>query len=162
MSLPTGRLCIITAAILFARLSLSLYNPLAMNKQQITRDLARIVGQKFVLSHPDDLRVYSSDASNNAALPDYVVVPENAEQVSRVVKLARKNGLAIVPRGAGTGLCGGITPIAGGIMIAFGRMKKILEIDFENRVAVVEAGLDRKSTRLNSSHQLISYAVFCL
>lgn len=112
-----------------------------MDKQKLTHDLARIVGEKFVLSHPDDLRVYSSDASSNAALPDFVVVPENAEQVSRVVKLARKNGLAIVPRGAGTGLCGGVTPIAGGIMIAFGRMKKILEIDFENRVAVVEAGL---------------------
>ncbi len=112
-----------------------------MDKEKITRALADIVGEKFVLSHPDDLRVYSYDASNNSAVPDFVVVPENAEQVSRVVKLARQHGLVIVPRGAGTGLCGAVTPIAGGIMIAFGRMKKILEVDFENRVAVVEAGL---------------------
>ncbi len=112
-----------------------------MDEQTITRALAQIVGDKYVLSHPDDLRVYSYDASNNSAVPDFVVVPENTEQVSRVVKLARQHGLCIVPRGAGTGLCGAVTPIAGGIMIAFGRMKKIIEVDYENRVATVEAGL---------------------
>ena len=112
-----------------------------MNTPQITRALTQIVGEKYVLSHPDDLRVYSYDASNNFAVPDFVVVPENAEQISSVVKLARQHGLAIVPRGAGTGLCGAVTPIVGGIMVAFGRMKKIVEIDYENRVAIVEAGL---------------------
>lgn len=112
-----------------------------LGKNDIVRALAQIVGEKHVLSHPDDLRVYSYDASNNTAVPDFVVVPENAGQISLVVKLARRHGLCIVPRGAGTGLCGAVTPIAGGIMIAFGRMKKIIEIDFENRVATVEAGL---------------------
>ncbi len=66
-----------------------------MDKEKITRALADIVGEKFVLSHPDDLRVYSYDASNNSAVPDFVVVPENVEQVSRVVKFARQHGLML-------------------------------------------------------------------
>lgn len=112
-----------------------------MNKQSITRALEQIVGDKFVLTDPDELKMYSYDASNNVATPDFVVAPESAEQVSRIVKLARQVGLVIIPRGAGTGLCGGVTPVAGGIMLAFARMKKILSIDLENRTALVEAGL---------------------
>jgi len=112
-----------------------------MDNQKIIRDLAHIVGERFVLTDPDELKMYSYDASNNVATPDFVVAPENAEQVSQVVKLARQHGLAIIPRGAGTGLCGGVTPIAGGVMIAFARMKKILAVDYDNRTALVEAGL---------------------
>jgi glycolate oxidase len=112
-----------------------------VDKRQIALNLARIVGEKFVLSQPDDLRVYSYDGSNNMATPDFVVLPESVEQVSRIVKLAHQHGLVIVPRGAGTGLCGGVTPVAGGMMIALARMKKIIEIDLVNRVAVVESGL---------------------
>ncbi|MBI3740979.1 MAG: FAD-binding protein [Chloroflexi bacterium] len=89
-----------------------------MNKLAITRALANIVGAPF-----------------------FVVIPENAEQISQVVKLAREHHLAIVPRGAGTGLCGGTTPLAGGVMISLTRMKKIFAIDYENRVARVGAGL---------------------
>ncbi|MBI5652654.1 MAG: FAD-binding protein [Chloroflexi bacterium] len=112
-----------------------------MDKTIITRDLAQIVGGKFVLTHPDDLRVYSYDASNNTALPDFVVLPETTDQVSRIVKIARAHGLAIVPRGAGTGFCGGAIPVAGGVMIGFARMKKVIEVDLPNRVAIVEPGL---------------------
>jgi glycolate dehydrogenase FAD-linked subunit len=117
------------------------YNPNVTSKIQVARALAQVVGDKYVLSDSDDLRVYSYDASNNTAVPDFVVVPENAEQISRVVKIARQHGLCIVPRGAGTGLCGAVIPIAGGIMISFARMKQIVEIDYENRIATVEAGL---------------------
>src|SRR3989442_4363421 len=60
----------------------------------------------------------------------------------------------IVPRGAGTGLSGGAIPVEGGVVVSFARMSRILEIDVPN--------IDRKSTRLNSSHVRISYAVFCL
>lgn len=119
----------------------SMYNPPRMNKQRITRALAQIVGERFVITDPDELKLYSYDASNNVATPDYVVAPENTEQVSRIVKLARQYRLIIIPRGAGTGLCGGVTPVAGGIMLAFARMKKILEVDLENRTALVETGL---------------------
>ena len=118
-----------------------------MNRDQIiettplVRDLQDLLGERNVLWHPDDLRVYWYDGSNNAATPDVVVVPANTEQVSGIVKLARKYGAPIVPRGSGTGLCGAVTPVAGGVMIAFARMKKILEVDLENRTALVEPGL---------------------
>lgn len=60
-----------------------------MNRESIAREIAHSVGEKFVLSHPDDLRVYSYDASNNMLAPNFVI-PENAEQISRVVKFAGK------------------------------------------------------------------------
>lgn len=104
-------------------------------------ELQKLLGARNVLWEPDDLRVYSYDGSNNMASPDIVVLPENAKQISDIIKLARRYNMAIVPRGSGTGLCGAVTPIAGGIMIAFARMKKILEIDLENRTALVEPGV---------------------
>lgn len=107
----------------------------------LVRELQALLGTRNVLWHPDDMRVYSYDGSNNMASPDIVVLPQNAEQISAIVKLAWRYGAAIVPRGAGTGLCGAITPVAGGIMIAFSRMNRILEIDLENRTALVEPGV---------------------
>lgn len=112
-----------------------------MTPSPLVRELQTLLGARNVLWHPDDLRVYSYDGSNNMADPDVVVLPTTAEQVSAIVKLARKYGAAIVPRGSGTGLCGAVTPVAGGVMIAFARMNKILEIDLENRTALVEPGV---------------------
>ncbi len=105
------------------------------------KELQQLLGARNVLWQPDDLRVYSYDGSNNMASPDIVVLPENARQVSEIIQIARRYSMAIVPRGSGTGLCGAVTPIAGGIMIAFARMKKILEIDLENRTALLEPGV---------------------
>lgn len=104
-------------------------------------ELQALLGKHNVLWHPDDLRVYSYDGSNNMASPDIVVLPRDAEQVSAIVKLARRYGAAIVPRGSGTGLCGAVTAVAGGVMIGFARMNRILEIDLDNRTALVEPGV---------------------
>lgn len=112
-----------------------------MQPTQLVRELQAVLGENAVLWHPDDLRVYSYDGSNNMASPDVVVLPTTTEQVSQIVSITRRHGAAIVPRGAGTGLCGAVTPVAGGVMIGFARMKKILEIDLENRTALVEPGL---------------------
>lgn len=105
------------------------------------QELQQLIGPRYVLWRPDDLRVYSYDGSNNMATPDIVVLPETTEQISAIIRLARRYSMAIVPRGAATGLCGAVTPIAGGIMVVFARMKKILEIDLENRTALVEPGV---------------------
>jgi len=90
------------------------------------------------------------------ATPDIVVLPETAKQISQIIKLARRYSMAIVPRGSGTGLCGAVTPIAGGIMIAFARMKKILDIDLENRTALLEPGV----INLDVSAALAPYRYF--
>lgn len=120
------------------------------------QELQRLLGARHVLWQPDDLRVYSYDGSNSMATPDIVVLPESAKQISAIIKIARRYGMAIVPRGSGTGLCGAITPIAGGIMIAFARMKKILNIDLENRTALLEPGV----INLDVSTALAPYKYF--
>jgi glycolate oxidase len=120
------------------------------------QELQKLLGARNVLWHPDDLRVYSYDGSNNMATPDIVVLPETANQISSIIKIARRYSMAIVPRGSGTGLCGAATPIAGGIMIAFARMKKILDIDLENRAALVEPGV----INLDVSTALAPYKFF--
>jgi len=107
----------------------------------ITCELHSIVGPRNVLSSAEDLAMYEYDGSVDRARPEIVVFPSHSSEVSQIVKLAVKHDLPIVGRGAGTGLSGGALARGGGIMIAFGRMNRILEIDLENRRAVVQPGV---------------------
>ena len=101
----------------------------------------RIVGKENVISSENELLVYECDAYTlEKSLPSVVVLPRTTEEVSKVVALAAREGLPIIPRGAGTSLSGSILAVTGGVMIALGRMNKILEIDYRNRRALVEAG----------------------
>ena len=100
-----------------------------------------IVGDTGVLERQDDLALYEYDGSVDKSRPDIVVFPRSTEQVVAIVKLAAKYELPIVGRGAGTGLSGGAIPRAGGIMIGFARMNRIVEIDIANERAVVEPGV---------------------
>ncbi len=70
-----------------------------------------------------------------------VVFPRTTEEVSAIVKITAEHGVSIVGRGAGTGLSGGAIPRAGGVMIGFARMNRILEIDIENERAVLQPGV---------------------
>src|SRR5215471_19516837 len=107
----------------------------------IHTELQAIVGSRNLLSRPEDLVLYEYDGSVDRARPEAVVFPSSTSEVSRIVKLAAKQDIAIVGRGAGAGLSGGALPRAGGIMIAFGRMNRILEIDYDNRRAIVQPGV---------------------
>src|SRR2546426_6504028 len=114
----------------------------AAQKLQLRRELEAMLGRGAVLSDPEELLVYESDGLTLfRALADFVVFPTSAEHVSAIVKLANREGLPFVARGAGTGLSGGCLPAEGGIVISLMRMNRILEIDYENQVAVVEPGL---------------------
>src|SRR6185436_8405630 len=73
-------------------------------------------------------------------LPSLVALPRSTEQVVAVVKLCANENVPIIPRGAGTSLSGGVLPVDGGVMIALTRMNKVLNVDYENRRALVEAG----------------------
>jgi glycolate oxidase len=111
-------------------------------KRELRRALEAIVGAGGVLSDPDELLVYESDGLTLLrALADFVVFPASAEHVSAVVRLANREGLPFVARGAGTGLAGGCLPAEGGLVISMMRMNRILEVDYENQLAVVEPGL---------------------
>ncbi len=112
-----------------------------VNKKRIVRELQSIVGKGMVIHHPDDMLVYEYDGSVDRAMPLAVVFPSSTEQVSRVVSLAHREGMAVVPRGAGTGLSGGAIAAQGGIQIALTRMRSVLEVDAANRTALVEPGL---------------------
>lgn len=101
----------------------------------------RIVGRNGCLSRPEDLTLYEYDGGVDKARPDLVLFPRSTEDVVAIVKLAREYGLPVVGRGAGTGLSGGAIPVEGGIMVAFARMNRILEIDYANERAVVQPGV---------------------
>jgi glycolate oxidase len=94
-----------------------------------------------VLSDPLDLKLYEYDGGVDKSIPDVVVFPRTTEDVAALVKLAQRENLAIVGRGAGTGLSGGAIARAGGMIISFARMNRILEIDIENERVIVQPGV---------------------
>ena len=105
------------------------------------KELRQAVGDAYVIDTPEDLIVFEYDGAVDKATPLAVVIPETAQQVSECVKVARRHELPIVARGAGTGLSGGAIAEHGGVVIAMTRMTKILEVETENRIAVVEPGV---------------------
>src|SRR5213080_1479815 len=114
----------------------------AAQKLPRRRELAARLGRGAVRSDAEEVLEYESDGLTLfRALADFVVFPTSAEHVSAIVKLAKREGLPFVARGAGTGLSGGCLPAEGGIVISLMRMNKVLEVDYENQIAVVEPGL---------------------
>jgi glycolate oxidase len=107
----------------------------------IVAKLNEIVGHDRVTQDPAELYCYSSDASYIKAFPDYVVMPCSTSEISAIVKLASKNCLPIVPRGAGTGLAGGAVPVCGGIVMDLSQMNRLLTINIDDLQVLVEPGL---------------------
>jgi glycolate oxidase len=112
-----------------------------MNRHELIRALRAIVGDPYVLFEKEDVIVYEQDGSIFQILPEIVVLPGNVEEVSAVVKAAKQANVPIVPRGSGTGLAGGAVPAEGGIILSMARMNRILKIDLENRIVIVEPGV---------------------
>jgi glycolate oxidase len=102
------------------------------------RDLQDVVGADHVRTDPVSLHTYGTDGTKRGHPADVVVSPEASSQIAAVVRLCVKHGVPIVPRGAGTGYTGGAVPIKGGVVLSLERMNRILEIDEENLVAIVE------------------------
>ncbi|MEW6220019.1 MAG: FAD-linked oxidase C-terminal domain-containing protein [Thermodesulfobacteriota bacterium] len=103
--------------------------------------LRAIVGAPHLSVAPEDLLTYAYDGSRLEYPPDAVAFPADTAQVAAIVALAHQEGLPVVPRGAGTGMTGGALPVAGGLVLAMSRLNRILEIDTDNGVAVVEPGV---------------------
>ncbi|MGA7876387.1 MAG: FAD-linked oxidase C-terminal domain-containing protein [Desulfoferrobacter sp.] len=105
------------------------------------RQIASIVGKENVLDKLEDLYGYGYDASRLKGIPDCVVFPGNTDEVAQLIELANRERLAVYPRGAGSGMVGAAIPASGGIVICLHRMNKILEIDPDNMLAVVQPGV---------------------
>jgi glycolate oxidase len=104
-------------------------------------NIEEVVGRRGYLDRPEDLTLYEYDGSVDKARPDLVVFPQSAEEVAAIVRISIEHSIPIVGRGAGTGLSGGAIPRAGGIVISFARMNRVLGIDLVDERAVLEPGV---------------------
>lgn len=115
--------------------------------QGLVKDLKAFLEPTQVLSLPEEMLAYANDATHyfKSRMPDAVVLPHTTEEVAKVMKYAFAKEIPVTPRGAGSGLAGGCTPVHGGIVIDLKRLNKILEIDKSNMTAKVEAGVVLKN-----------------
>jgi glycolate oxidase len=112
---------------------------------EIVTALQEIVGERHVLhGDPEKMEPYAHDEVADEQfmhLPDVVIKPATAEEIAAIMRLANRERVPVTPRGAGSGLSGGAVPAHGGIVLSVERMNRILEIDRENLVVVVEPGV---------------------
>ena len=112
-----------------------------MFPKHLRDELRDVVGQDNYLDQPEDLICYSYDAAISESLPEAVLLPKSTDQVASILKIADREWIPVTPRGAGTNLSGGSVPEKRGIVLAFSRMNRIIEISRENRLAVVQPGV---------------------
>jgi len=129
-----------------------------MLETKLISQLEKIIGKEAVLTAKEDLNAYSYDGTAIwAHMPDVVVLPTTAEQVSQILKLANENRIPVTPRGAGTNVSGGSIPIKGGIVLCTTRMNKILDINKTNLTATVEPGVVLQNLNIALAEQGLFY-----
>jgi len=104
-------------------------------------EINHLLGPRGSLFRSEDLALYEYDGGVDKARPELVVFPKTATDVVSLMNLARRYGMPVVGRGAGTGLSGGAIPRSGGMVISFARMNRIVELDLPNERAVLEPGV---------------------
>lgn len=114
---------------------------------EIQHRLADIVGESSALFDAADCWPYGYDNSRRHALPEAVVFPTVHEQVLHILRLCNEQGIPVIPRGRGTGTTGASVPVRGGVVISLERMDRILGIDPDNRVMVVEPGVTNQAVQ---------------
>jgi glycolate oxidase subunit GlcD len=108
----------------------------------LVKNLRAALRPEQVISDPEELLVFECDGlAHYRHRPRAVVFPSSTEEVSEVMRLLARERVAVVPRGAGTGLSGGALAVGGGVCIELARMRRVLKVDVENRLAVVQAGV---------------------
>lgn len=128
-------------------------------RREIATALRQIVPGEGVIDEAEEMRAYESDGlTAYKQVPLLVVLPETVEQVSAVLNYASDQGIKVVPRGAGTSLSGGALPLADGILLGMGKFNKVLEIDYENRCAVVQPGVTNLAITQAVQHEGFYYA----
>src|ERR1700747_847539 len=111
-------------------------------RAEIVEALRRIVPGEGVIVSETERRAYESDGlTAYHQLPMVVVLPSRVEQVAAVLRYCQKNGVKVVPRGAGTSLSGGALPLADGVLLGMAKFNRILDIDYDNRCVVAQPGV---------------------
>lgn len=111
-------------------------------REEIVRDLIAIAGAEAVIGDEDGRRAYETDAfTAYKRMPLAVVLPETTEIVAEVLSYCNRAGIKVIPRGAGTSLCGGALPAEDAIVVGVSRMNRVLEIDTAARFARVQTGI---------------------
>ncbi len=118
-------------------------------RDRIVADLKTIVPGEGVVDATNAMRAFETDGlTAYRQLPLVVVLPETVKQVSRILKYCQANGIRVVPRGSGTSLSGGALPLEDAVLLVMSRFNRVLDIDYANRVAVVQPGV----TNLGITH----------
>ncbi|OGW37100.1 MAG: glycolate oxidase subunit GlcD [Nitrospirae bacterium GWD2_57_9] len=112
-----------------------------MLKPSAIKELKGIVGPDNLFTSPEELLVYSYDATRQESPPWAVARPASTREIAEILVLANRELFPVVPRGAGTGMSGGSVPVQGGLVLSLERMNRIVEIDGNDLVAVVEPGV---------------------
>lgn len=109
---------------------------------ELVRKLRERLGPGGVLSEPEEMLTYECDSLTiQRVRPDVVTFPRGAEDVQAIVRLCLEAGIPFTPRGAGTGISGGALPASGGVLVECARMNRVLELNYDDRYAVVEPGV---------------------
>jgi len=111
-----------------------------MNSANVEK-LKELIGEDNVRDNKADLYVYGSDASVHEALPQVIVRPQNTEQVQAIMRYANSERIPVIPRGSGSGMCGQVVPVQGGMILDMRSMNRILEINPQDGYCRVEPGV---------------------
>lgn len=132
---------------------------LLLRREEIVTALRAIVPGEGVIAGEREMRPFESDGlTAYRQLPMVVVLPSTTQQVSDVLRYCHENNIKVVPRGAGTSLSGGALPLGDGVLLGLSKFSRIREIDFENRVAVVEPGVTNLGISNAVAHRGFYYA----
>ncbi len=112
-----------------------------MISHEIISEIKDLLGEEKIIFLSHKIEEFSSDGTKLRFPPDIVVFPECEEEVSEILKIANRCRIPVTVRGAGTGMSGGALPVKGGILMSMERMNKIIEIDRENMICIVEPGV---------------------
>ncbi len=128
-------------------------------RMEIVRRLNEIVPGEGVVADPDGMRPFETDGlTAYRQMPFVVVLPETVEQVSRVLRYCHDEGIRVVPRGSGTSLSGGALPLADAVLLVMAKFNRVLEVDYDNRVAVVQPGVTNLGITRAVEHAGFYYA----
>jgi glycolate oxidase len=128
-------------------------------RADIVAGLGKIVGGEALIVSEDERRAFETDGlTAYRRIPLAVVLPSSTEQVSAILRYCHENGLKVVPRGAGTSLCGGAIPQEDAIVLGVSKMNRVLEVNLPDRLIRVESGITNLGISQEVAHEGFFYA----